>query len=381
MNLLMISGDRSILQGKKSAFWYTLQGMRRHWNRIDIICPFPDAARGVQPIGFGSDHAGNRRSTDFGGVYFHPNPSRSLFTHPFWIAKKGAELHRIHGCTVATVHEYPPFYNGIGAALLRRKTGIPCVTEIHHIVGHPVPADMTERIAFLLSRMLLRFDCAGARAVRTVNATVREMLIAWGVPAEKVHIVSSFYLDTKLLREAPMPPIAYDVAFCARLVANKGLDALLKAAVILSNLRLIVIGDGPLRSSYERFVREHGLEGRVTFTGWMPNREGVVEAMKSARMFVMNSTSEGGPRVLLEAMGAGLPVIATKVGIAPDVIVEGKNGLFSDGTAEDLAGKISFLLNDESLRFRMGAAACAVLDRYDGDTLVDAYCQFLKSCR
>ena len=48
MKLLMISGDRSVLEGKHSAFWYTLQGFRKHWDRIDIICPRPDPAMGLQ---------------------------------------------------------------------------------------------------------------------------------------------------------------------------------------------------------------------------------------------------------------------------------------------------------------------------------------------
>ncbi|MGH7805554.1 MAG: hypothetical protein ACREQJ_14495, partial [Candidatus Binatia bacterium] len=119
--LLMISGDRALAGGARGAFHATLESFRRHWDRIDVICPRVGGA-------------GERLV--FAGVAVHPSPW-ALPLQWRWIASKGAELVARHGHDLATVHEYPPFYNGLGAWLLHRSTGIPYVLEIHHVPGHP----------------------------------------------------------------------------------------------------------------------------------------------------------------------------------------------------------------------------------------------------
>ena len=133
MNLLMISGDRSILEGKQGAFWYTLQELRKHWDRIDIICPKPKSAEIEM---FDGEHHYSPKDTAGGEVYFHPS-SRNLWYQPAWIQKKGEELYNKHKHAVMTVHDYAPFYNGRGALKLSKRIGIPHVLEIHHIVGWP----------------------------------------------------------------------------------------------------------------------------------------------------------------------------------------------------------------------------------------------------
>jgi hypothetical protein len=164
MKLLMVSGDRSILAGKRGAFWYTLEEFRKHWERIDVICP-----RG----------GGERKADDarggiavFDNVFFHPSPWPLLF-QSLWIARKGKALLAAHRHDVMTVHEYPPFYNGSGALALRKRTGIPAAAEIHHIVGYPVPASLSERIGARLSRWVLPRELASFTAVRTVNDEVK----------------------------------------------------------------------------------------------------------------------------------------------------------------------------------------------------------------
>src|SRR3989338_4638170 len=155
MKLLMISGDRSILQGKKGAFYYTLHEFSKHWERIDVITPKI------------SDPKSEARSP-FTNVHFHPSP-RGLWYQPFWIRKKGNELTKHHRHDVMTVHDYPPFYNGLGAIWLHAKTGIPFTEEIHHIVGYPVAADLQEWIGRWMSRVFVPFIARRAGAVRVVS--------------------------------------------------------------------------------------------------------------------------------------------------------------------------------------------------------------------
>ena len=374
MKLLMISGDRSILQGRRGAFWYTLQEMRKHWNRIDIICPK------VQSGGDGLSESGHRlhqEHSEGGDVYFHPCPKGLLYQSK-WIVTKGEHLIRAHRHNVMTVHDYPPFYNGKGARKLHALTNIPYAVEIHHIVGYPHAANVQEWVGKLMSRGSIQRNALDAKAVRVVNGSVKEKLVSWGVPESKIHIISSLYLDRDMLSQEHKPPVAYDVSFCGRLVANKGLSEVIDACSKLPEMRLLIIGDGPERVKMEKKVQSLGLKDRVAFLGWLPTQEGVSGAMQTARMFVMNSKSEGGPRVALEAMGCGLPVIATKVGVMPEVIEDGVNGLFTTGKADDLVKKIGMLIQDDAKREALGNEAKKVLDRYERGKLVADYADFLK---
>jgi len=363
MKLLMISGDRSVLGGKRGAFHYTLDGFRAHWDRIDVLCPRPEKPGG-------DPHP-------FPNVFFHPSP-RGLLRQSFWILRKGKELIAEHRHDVITVHEYPPFYNGIGALLLHRATGVPFALEIHHVVGWPFAASIAEWIGARLSPFFIRFEAGTAAAVRTVSGSVRAQLLSFDVPPERILLIPSFYIDRGMIGGVASPPVAYDVAFCARLVRSKGLLPVIAALRGLPEARLLVIGEGPERRRAQARVRVLGMEHRVTFTGWLTEQQDVLGALKSARIFVMNSTSEGGPRIALEAMACGMPVIATGVGVMPEVIRDGENGFLTTGSPADLARKISLLLRDETLRRRVGENARGVLGIFDRDMLLKGYADFLK---
>jgi glycosyltransferase involved in cell wall biosynthesis len=314
----------------------------------------------------------------FGKVHLHPCPG-NLLQQPAWITKKGSALIEKYKHEVMTVHEYPPFYNGLGARTLAKRFGIPTSVEIHHIVGEPVPSSSAEYIGYWMSRLLLPFDLRFATAVRTVNHTVKEKLAGWGVDEEKIHIVPSFYLDRKALEAVQDVPKQYDLAFAARFVRNKGWSTLLKALVMTPGISVLMLGDGPDRNSAEREAGRLGLAERVSFRGWIPDQKELWSAMKEAKIFVMPSRSEGGPRVALEAMALGLPVISTNVGVMPDVVQDGQNGLFTLGDSDDLANKIQRLTGDPFLQKRMGTAAKNILNRFEKTLSIKAYADFLHS--
>lgn len=365
MKLLMISGDRSLLQGKQGAFYATLQEFHSHWERIDVITPRA-AELPLSPKEF------------FGNVFFHPCPY-GLLAQPWWIEQKGKELIAAHGHQVMTVHEYPPFYNGIGARRLIRGTKVPAVYEIHHLIGEPQPASFTEWIGRCMSRLWLKSDLKPAVKIRTVNGTVRDTLVHWGVESNRIAVVPSFYLDRDVLKPDASVTKKYDVVFCGRLAVNKGLLETIQAVASLPGATLLVIGDGEVRASAEALAKSLGVVDRVTFCGWLPTQNDVMKSIQSAKMLVMHSKSEGGPRVSLEAMAVGMPVIATKVGVMPDVIQDGVNGILTGGTVAELAGHIKKLLADDGLRSRMGAEATKIIERFEKKKLIKDYADFLKA--
>lgn len=371
INLLMISGDRSLLAGKRGAFWYTLELFARRFDRIDIITPrAPDTSIDGNPDAL----------TFFGNVHLHPSP-KGLLHQPSWIATRGAQLISLFHHTVMTVHDYPPFYNSIGARRLLKKFPIGSVLEIHHLVGYPKAASRTERIGRILSRLYVPSAISHFTATRVVNKTTAEMLKNWGADPSKIFVVPSVYLDHRMFAslDAGVTHKQYDVAFCGRLVANKGLLPLLRAIAKVPHASLLVIGDGPERKASEALARQLDITERVEFRGWLGTQEDVLRAMASARCFVMNSLSEGNPRVALEAMALGLPIIATRVGIMPDVVIDGRNGFFTTGEPVDLSEKIRTLLADGQLREQMGREARAVRDRFEREKQINQYAHFVQS--
>lgn len=366
MNLLMISGDRMLLSGKRGAFAEMLQEFRTHWDRIDIITP----------AGSGERLADS--TVPFDNVFVHPNP-KGLWHQPGWITQKGSELIDAHGHAVMTVHEYPPFYNGTGARRLRRMKNIPMVLEIHHIVGWPRSASLSEFFGRWLSRFVLPREARDAQKVRVVNRTVSDELVSWGVDPAKISVVPSFYLDHDLLNPDSSHAKRFDIAFCGRLVPNKGLFEFLRAVSGLAGTRAVVIGDGPLKCAAQEFARALRINDRVTFTGWLDTHADVIRHMRSAKIFVMNSRSEGGPRVALEAMACGLPVIATRVGVMPEVIEDGVNGLFTDGTVAHLQATMKRLLADDALRSTVAVNAAKIIARFEKKKAIREYAHFLQS--
>ena len=366
MNLLMIGGDRSMLQGKKGAFWYTLEAFHTHWDRIDVICPKVQEGA-IQERCF------------FGNVHFHPSPF-GLWYQPLWIKKKGSALIEKYGHSVMTAHEYPPFYNGIGAEMLMRTTSVPYVLEIHHIVGYPHSASLFEWIGKWLSALFLPHDAAGADAVRCVNHATVHTLTRWGAERNKLFVVPSFYLDRELLGSAPLPDKLYDVVCAGRLVENKGFAEVIRAVALLPTATLLIIGDGPLRKKLEQLATQLGISDRVEFAGWLPENTDVYRAIRSGSVFVMNSKSEGGPRVALEAMALGVPIVTTAVGAMPDVIKEGveRNGYITTGTPKDLAKKLEKLVGYPSLCERLGNEAKAIRNTFERQKLIKQYAQFVQ---
>jgi glycosyltransferase involved in cell wall biosynthesis len=360
----MISGDRSILQGKKGAFWYTLEELSKHVDRIDVITPKI------------TSHQLSVVRSPFVNVFFHPSP-HGLWHQPSWIRQKGKELIAQHHHDVMTIHDYPPFYNGMGGMRLSKETGVPAVQEIHHIVGYPVAASLVERIGRVMSRFHIPRSSQCAAAVRCVSEDTAATLRSWGV--SNVHVVSSMYLDHDALQpDASIVP-TFDVGCFGRLVPNKNVSDVLRAIATLPDARMLIVGDGPERGALEALTKQLGIAERVTFRGWAATNADLYRAMQEVRVVVVNSTSEGGPRVALEAMALGRPLVTTRVGLMPEVVDHGRNALFTTGEPQDLATKISMFIKSDTLCQTVGTSARAVLDRFERKKLIGEYANFLKT--
>jgi sugar transferase (PEP-CTERM/EpsH1 system associated) len=155
-----------------------------------------------------------------------------------------------------------------------------------------------------------------------------------------------------------VPHDALLIGAIGRLHAQKGFPYLLRATAELvtrmPHVRLLVVGEGELRRLLGDQCQDLGLAETVTFAGL---RTDVPQILSSLDLLVLPSLWEGMPNVVLEAMAAELPVVATTVGGTPEVVVDGETGILVPAAdVEALARAIERLLSDCALRQRMGQA-------------------------
>ena len=144
-----------------------------------------------------------------------------------------------------------------------------------------------------------------------------------------------------------------------RLKAPKDFLTLIRALADLppGSFEAVIVGDGPDRARLDEEIRVLGLGDRVRLAG---ERRDVPELLAGADVFVLPSRSEGHPVSVLEAMAAGLPVVASRVGGVPEQVSEGETGLLVEpGDSGDLAAALRRLVADAPLRRRLGAAGRA----------------------
>ncbi|WP_254955427.1 glycosyltransferase family 4 protein [Cyanobium sp. Cruz-8H5] len=182
----------------------------------------------------------------------------------------------------------------------------------------------------------------------------------------------------------PGGPVRF--VFAGRLVDWKGVDHLLRAVSLLRAevpLVLDVLGDGTERLGLEALSRELDLCRMVTFHGWLPQPD-VAARMRSADVFVLPSLWECGGAVVLEAMAAGVPVIATDWG-GPADYLDDETGILVKPTnprqfPQDLAAAMIRLANDPNLRQKLGQAARKkVQAQFDWDRKIDRITEIYES--
>jgi glycosyltransferase involved in cell wall biosynthesis len=357
MNLLMISGDRALAAGKRGAFYNTLEGLHKHFDRIDVICPHVAVQRYNMSV--------------FGNVYVHPSPLPRILQW-LWIWYAGKRIVREHQPSVMTVHEYAPFYNGFGAWLLHRAMGIPYFLEVMHIPGLPHASGMREQLYRWLSKIVLPWESRAATAVRVINRTqVPDFLVAAGVSADKIRHVPAFYIDFNAFMPQDLPK-QYDIAFVARLARNKGLGLFLNV-LKRTGLVGVVVGDGPLFARARRYAKRTKL--KVHFAGFVSDSTAVADILNRSRLLLMTSLNEGGPRVVLEAMACGVPVVATPVGIVPDVLPP---EAIEEWDASALAEKVQNILGDPALYERLQQSGLQAVQSFERSAAIAAYAEAIK---
>lgn len=271
-------------------------------------------------------------------------------------------------------HGYFADICGVPVARLCR---IPALSTCHGYID-------TDRKLQLYNR-LDRWALKLCSRVIAVSDEIRDGLKKHGIDEHKINVVTNAVSvppsttqgnrDSRSFRhQQGISPQAFVFTFVGRLSEEKGLTYLLDAFSRLVQRaphgRLVLVGDGPQRNLLEQRVAELDLQRQVTLTGFQTQ---ISPWLSLTDCFVLPSLTEGTPMALLEAMAAGVPIIATRVGGVPDVITNGINGLLVPcADVEALCNGMSQIIVHPELREKFSREARKTVEsRYS----VQPWCQ------
>jgi len=248
----------------------------------------------------------------------------------------------------------------IWGRILGRLARVPVI--VGNCRGGTSPRQQHERWLWPLADLIL---CNAA----AIQATLVENL---GVPRQRLTVIVNG-VDTEFYCPGPAgqrsnPQVILSVA---RLVPDKDHDTLIAAfsqvSAAFPEAELWLVGDGPRRQAIQEQVRRSLAPDRVRF--W-PGQPDIRPLLHQACLLVLSSCYEALPNVVLEAMAAGLPVVATRVGGLPELVVPGRTGwLVPPGDAPALAAAMSQALGDADTREALGRAG---RERAVGDFSMEA---------
>lgn len=264
-----------------------------------------------------------------------------------------------HHVAVIHAHQYGPFFYAAMARLPRRR---PPIIFTEHGRDYP---DYRRPKRVLANRLLLRRH----DRVVAVGQQVKQALVDnEGIAERRIEVIyngiplAQFAADPERRRQARSALGLDNQTFAIVQVARLNpLKDHVTAVAMMSrlvqrhpNARLLLVGEGEQRGVIETAIAEAGLQSSIRLYG---NRSDVATFLQAADAFLLTSVSEGIPLTLIEAMAAGVPCVATRVGGIPEVIVDGQSGLLAAAQSPDqLTDCLQRLISNERQRQQLAQA-------------------------
>ncbi len=262
------------------------------------------------------------------------NPVLNFIFTPFILLK---EVRKQKADLILAYHFQPHFYFAYIVSLF---TGIPYIvaqtgTDAQNNADRPI-------IGKILKHILKKAKYFNVPGKDTYN-----FWISRGIPQEKLNILHST-INVNLFKPNNVTK-EYDIIFVGRLAEVKRLDKLIKATKEIvqkiPNVKICIVGSGPLEITLKTQVKEYNLTSNFDFVGLQSN---IYEWLNKAEIFVMTSDSEGLPCAMMEAMSCGLLCLGPDVNNMADLLVEGETGyLFQTNDIEELSNKLIYLLENK----------------------------------
>ena len=268
---------------------------------------------------------------------------------------------------------------GGGAYLLRKRRSVPYVVFLG---GRDVPRRNPDppyyRWLYLVLKPIIRAIWHNASVVVACSDGLRD-LAQETADDVKMDVIPDG-LDLSRFEPTPRNPCPEKVRILTigRLIPRKGFQFLIRALPqIVENaahdFEIEIVGDGPYQKELLKLAADLDVAAHIRFAGSVPYSE-LPQKYRDADIFILPSLAEGMPLVVLEAMGTGLPIAASRVQGIDELVTEDVNGaLFDPGDAEGLARSLVKLINAGEMRVKMGKASVERVKPYDWKHIADAY--------
>lgn len=274
----------------------------------------------------------------------------------------------INGVGPDIVHAHSPVLAGVVRVLraTRRIDALVVTTEHNRWPRH-------HRLTRAFNRHTARFDDARIAVSHDVRASMQKgfrgstKVIDHGVPLDDVRQQRTHRAEMRARLLGDDADTLTAIGIVANFRPEKAYDVFLDAVRVAttdrSDLRFIVVGQGPGEEQFRSTVSAAGLGAVVDVLGY---RDDPTRVMSAFDVFTLSSRHEGKPVSLMEALALGIPAVCTRAGGIPEVITHGHDGLLVDvGDASALAAAWLSLVDDDALRASMSQAASASATRFD----------------
>jgi teichuronic acid biosynthesis glycosyltransferase TuaC len=231
--------------------------------------------------------------------------------------------------------------DGFAAVLLGRALGVPVTVSARG-------TDINFFPSFRLIRPMIRWTLSRADRVIAVSRALKDAMVSLGADPNKILVIPNgvnadlFHPMDRMeaKRQLNLPPQAPLLVSVGSLIRPKGHLTLIRAFARIApqhpELRLYILGEGPLRSELESLVRDLDLQDRVRLPGKRPNEE-LPKWFNAADASLLVSEREGWPNVVTESLACGTPVVASRVGGMPEILHSSELGILVDQTVEGVA--------------------------------------------
>ena len=234
-----------------------------------------------------------------------------------------------------------------------------------------------------LNWLCLQISCRRAEIICLSNSLKEK---ASEYDSKKITLLPIFGINLNIFKKNRIEKRfkeVFEIITVARLSSEKGhkylFEALKKINEDNPNWILHVIGDGPLKEELEELRDELGLKGKIFFYGYLEHKE-IAEFYNSSDLFILPSLEEGLGYVSGEALACGCPVIASRVGGIPDIIINKKVGLlFEPRDSDDIKDKINYIINNKDMTMQMAEDGRQhIIKNYNSEKVMKKFEEILK---
>ena len=370
MNICFVSPEYYPISGGTGAYVYYLsRELQKHGHRVHIVTRSSEKAEKTVEEG----------SATY--IRCAGNPLRKFIGFARSTSKKLIELNRISPFDV--VHTNLPLVPSF-AVPEELETALVCT--VHSTWKGEAEAIKSEGFGRLNlnEKFMLEFNAflrsSEKKLMKRADAliavsqyTKKELTEFYNISEEKIHVIYNGVNTqkfkppnrnkTELRRELGLNPDRKMILFVGRLYSRKGLPTLLQAAQMVvkdfKNTQFVISGGGFKQNEEKlrKLARQQGIEDNVSFVGYFPD-EKLPDLYAAADIFVLPALYENFPFAILEAQSTGLPVVSTRVGGIPELIIDSQSGLLTEPSDhEQLADAITKLLQDSSLAEKLSKKA------------------------